>query len=418
VNIFWVQQNARQSGLGDKEKFQMKILVLGSGLMGPAAAFNAMLDPAVSQVTLCDMNQQQLDAAQAKLESMEGGEKLSAVVLDLNDQEAASKLMADFDAIVAALPKVAISLGIRAALTAETPLVDLGWPPETTVADIKQQAKATGTLIVPGCGVEPGLTEIVARYLAEKLDRVDELHIKCGGIPEEPAPPLGYKIVFGGRQMPLRESDARIVQDGTLVPVPRYSGAEQVFFPGVGECEAWHEGFMPWLLELPALKDLRVGTQKTVRWPGYADKVTVLKEMGLLSQEPVTVDGVQVSPKSLLDTLLYPRVKLEEGERDIALFRVEAIGEKAGRPRKHRIEMVDRYDDTLGFTSMARTTAFTGAIVARMIARGDLKTTGILPPEQVVIGPLFDRLVDELAAAGVQFELTTEKTETLGVGGL
>jgi len=35
--------------------------------------------------------------------------------------------------------------------------------------------------------------------------------------------------------------------------------------------------------------------------------------------------------------------------------------------------MVDRYDDVLGFTSMARTTAFTGAIVARMIARGDLK---------------------------------------------
>jgi len=391
----------------------MKILVLGSGLMGPAAAFNAMLDPAVSQVTLCDMNQQQLDAAQAKLESMEGGEKLSAVVLDLNDQEAASKLMADFDAIVAALPKVAISLGIRAALTAETPLVDLGWPPETKIADIKQQAKATGTLIVPGCGVEPGLTEIVARYLAEKLDRVDELHIKCGGIPEEPAPPLGYKIVFGGRQMPLRESDARIVQDGTLVPVPRYSGAEQVFFPGVGECEAWHEGFMPWLMDLKALKGLKLGTQMTCRWPGYAAKVNVLKEMGLLSQEPVDVDGVQVVPKKLLDALLYPHVKLEEGERDITLFRVEATGEKDGYPRRYKVEMVDRYDEVLGFTSMARTTAFTGAIVARMIARGDIKATGFLMPEQVVVGPLFDTLLDELAAANVKLEITTKKTKVL-----
>ena len=391
----------------------MKILVLGSGLMGPAAAFNAMLDPAVSQVTLCDMNQQQLDAAQAKLESMEGGEKLSAVVLDLNDQEAASKLMADSDAIVAALPKVAISLGIRAALTAGTPLVDLGWSPETKIADIKQQAKATGTLIVPGCGVEPGLTEIVARYLAEKLDRVDELHIKCGGIPEEPAPPLGYKIVFGGRQMPLRESDARIVQDGTLVPVPRYSGAEQVFFPGVGECEAWHEGFMPWLMDLKALKGLKLGTQMTCRWPGYAAKVNVLKEMGLLSQEPVDVDGVQVVPKKLLDALLYPHVKLEEGERDITLFRVEATGEKDGYPRRYKVEMVDRYDEVLGFTSMARTTAFTGAIVARMIARGDIKATGFLMPEQVVVGPLFDTLLDELAAANVQLEITTKKTKAL-----
>jgi saccharopine dehydrogenase-like NADP-dependent oxidoreductase len=65
--------------------------------MGPAAAFkfNAMLDPAVSQVTLCDMNQQQLDAAQGRLASLEGGEKLPTVVLDLNDREAAGKLMAD-----------------------------------------------------------------------------------------------------------------------------------------------------------------------------------------------------------------------------------------------------------------------------------------------------------------------------------
>ena len=52
----------------------------------------------------------------------------------------------------------------------------------------------------------------MARYLAEKLDRVDELHIQCGGIPEKPTPPLGYKIVFGGRQMPLRDFDGHTVE--------------------------------------------------------------------------------------------------------------------------------------------------------------------------------------------------------------
>jgi lysine 6-dehydrogenase len=273
--------------------------------------------------------------------------------------------------------------------------------------------EAAGTLVILGCGVEPGLTEIMACYLVEKLDRVDELHIKCGGIPEKPAPPLGYKIVFGGRQLPLRESDARVVENGELKPVPRYSGVETVIFPGVGECEAWHEGFMPWLLDLQALKGLKLGTQMTVRWPGYAAKVTVLKEMGLLSYEPVEVDGVQVAPKKLLDALLYPRVKLEEGERDITLFRVEAVGEKNGRPRRYKIEMVDRYDEALGFTSMARTTAFTGAIVARMIACGNVEAKGTLTPEQVITGPLFDRLVDELAAVNVRFDVATERVEAL-----
>jgi saccharopine dehydrogenase-like NADP-dependent oxidoreductase len=92
---------------------------------------------------------------------------------------------------------------------------------------------------------------------------------------------------------------------------------------------------------------------------------------------------------------------------------VEAIGEKDGYPRRYKVEMVDRYDTKLGFTSMARTTAFTGAIVARMIARGDLKARGWMTPEKVVTGPLFDRLVRELAEVNVLFNMTVEKVKTL-----
>lgn len=389
----------------------MRILVLGSGLMGPAAAFNAMSDPDVSRVTLCDIDQRQLDTAEAKLKRMEGGEKLSTVALDLNDQGAATRLLANFDAIVGALPWGAVVPGIRAAVAAGTPLVDLARPVETELADLKRGVEAAGGLVILGCGVEPGLTEILARHLAEKLDQVDELHIKCGGIPEKPTPPLGYKIVFGGRKLPLREEDAHIVENGELKLVPRYSGVESVSFPGVGDCEAWHEGFMPWLMDLEALKGLKVGTQKTIRWPGYAAKVTVLRELGLLSEEPVEVDGVLVAPKRLVDAVLYPRVRLEEGERDITLFRVEARGKKDGIPRRHKMEMVNRYDETLGFTSMARSTAFTGAIVARMIARGEIKVRGLLTPEQVIIGPLLDRLLAEPAAVNVRFQETTEAVE-------
>jgi len=391
----------------------MKILVLGSGLMGPAAAYNAMIDPDVTKVALCDMSQQQLDAAYAKLSRMRGGDKLALVAHDLSDEAATAKLMAEYDAIVAALPKEVIPAGMRAATVAQTPLVDLSWPPPAQVEKVKQFVDENNGLVIPGCGVEPGLTEIMARYLAEKLDRIDELHIKCGGIPEKPAPPLGYKIVFGGRNLPLREGDALMCKDGRLQPVPRYSGVHAVHFPGVGECEAWHEGFMPWLMELDVLKGLKLGTQMTVRWPGYAEKVTVLRDLGMFSPRPIDVDGAQVAPKVLLDALLYPQVKLEEGEIDVTCFRVEAIGEQKGHPRKYKIEMVDWYDEDLGFTSMARVTAMTGAIVARMIARGEVKAQGFLTPEKVITGRLLDTLVDELAAMNIQFDMTTEKTETL-----
>lgn len=170
---------------------------------------------------------------------------------------------------------------------------------------------------------------------------------------------------------------------------------------------------MPWLLELPALKNLRLGTQKTVRYSGYAGKVTVLKELGLLSLTPVAVDGVTVAPKRVVDAVLYPKVRLEPGERDVTVFRVEACGKKDGAPYCLRIETVDRFDDTLGFTSMARTTAFTAAIVARMVARGELKASGLVTPEKLLSGAAFQRLVSELDAAGVHFTQTIEQRRAL-----
>ena len=391
----------------------MKILVLGSGLMGPAAAFNALSDPQVSEVCLCDLSAAQLELARRKLAGKPGADKLTTAMLDLNDKAATVRLMAGFDAILAALSKQTIPAATRAAIAAKKPLVDLSQPLDADAPGLIAEVKAAGALVVPGCGVEPGLTEIMARYLAEKLDRVDELHIQCGGIPEKPAPPLGYKIVFGGRQMPLRDFDGHTVENGKLRKVTRYSGVEPTTYAGVGELEAWHENFMPWLLDIEALKGLKTGTQKTVRWPGYAAKVTALRELGLLSEKPIDVDGVQVAPKKVLDAVLYPHVRLEEGERDITVFRVEVIGEKDGRPRRYKIDMVDRYDAVNDFTSMARTTAFTGAIVARMIGSGDLKASGWVTPERVITGALIHKLVKELAAVGMVFEMTTEKTEAL-----
>jgi lysine 6-dehydrogenase len=392
----------------------MQILVLGSGLMGPAAAYNALTDAQVAQVTLADKDAGQLAAASAKLKPLLANPaRLETAVIDLANPQETAALIARHDAVVAALPSAVIPLGVRAAVAARTPWIDLSWPADVELPELQRLVAESGTLVIPGCGVEPGLTEIMARYVAEKLDRTDELHIKCGGIPVQPDGPLNYRIVFGGKRLPLREYDARIAEHGALRPVPRYSGVEMLHVEGVGEVEAWHEGFMPWLLELDALKALQLGTQKTVRWPGYAAKATTLRELGLLSLKPLDVDGVQVAPKYVVDAALYPHVRLREEERDLTVFRVEVRGEEGGFARRYTIDMVDRYDETLGFTSMARVTAFTGAIVARMAARGAFTVTGWVTPEKLLAGDLFRELVAELAKAGVTFTETVEKVGRL-----
>jgi lysine 6-dehydrogenase len=379
-----------------------RLLVLGAGLMGPAAAAEAMADPAVQEVGLCDASQVQLDAAVATLAGRPGAAKLRPVCLDLADRAAAVALLRGHDAAIDALPARASPLGIHAALEAGTPLVTLSARGAAGMPELAAEAARRGGLIVLGCGLEPGLTEILARRLAERLDRVDEVHILCGGVPAHPAPPLGYKIVFGGRELPLREAPAATVVDGQVVTVPRYSGVEPVTFSGVGELEAWHEGFATSLLELPALQRLRAGTQKTVRWPGYARKVTVLRELGLLADTPVLVDGAPVVPKRVVDAVLYPRVRLEPGEPDLTLVRVEVLGARDGRSWRAEAEMIDRWKD--GFTAMARTTCFPASIVARMIARGAVTARGLRRPEAVVAGSAADELFRELQAHGIRID--------------
>jgi saccharopine dehydrogenase-like NADP-dependent oxidoreductase len=101
-------------------------------------------------------------------------------------------------------------------------------------------------------------------------------------------------------------------------------------------------------------------------------------------------------------------LKLEEGQRDITLFRVEAIGSKYSVRRWQRRGMVGRYDQTVGFRSMVRATAFIEGIVPRMIAGGEIKAVGLFTPEQVITGPLLDRPFEGLTAANVHLQETRE----------
>jgi lysine 6-dehydrogenase len=385
----------------------MKILVAGSGLMGPAVVWNVLGDPDVTEVTVCDADPRKLEACIARVASRPRAHKLHSRRIDLADTAAATEMLGTHDAAISALPLAATKLAMDAAVRAGVPLVDMSRVPDVQFAPLRERFRDARAPIVCGAGLEPGLTEIFARSLAERLDVATELHIKCGGVPERPTPPLGYKIVFGGDALPLQDSDGLEIRDGQLVPVTRYSGLETVHFAGVGAFEAWHEGFMPWMLEVPALRHLRTATQKTIRWPGYAAKVTVLKELGLLSMDPLDVDGVLVAPKRVVDAALRSKVFMNDDDLDVTLFRVDVMGRRGGEPVALRAEMIDRRDTASAFTSMARTTAFTAAIIGRMAGARLFPPgmVGLVTPEQVVVGPLLDRLVSELATAGIRFEV-------------
>jgi lysine 6-dehydrogenase len=74
--------------------------------------------------------------------------------------------------------------------------------------------------------------------------------------------------------------------------------------------------------------------------------------------------------------------------RDVCLIRARAAGMKDGRPATAQVDLVDRYDEATGFTAMERTTGWHAAIVAAMLARGEI-APGAAPLEIAVPAAAF-----------------------------
>jgi len=131
-----------------------------------------------------------------------------------------------------------------------------------------------------------------------------------------------------------------------------------------------------------------------------------LDECGLLGREPVPFDGGEIVPFEVFSRIIYPRVRLQEGEHDVTVLRVKVRGEKDGSGAMYEFNMVDRYDAERGVTSMAKTTGYTAAIVARMIGAGEVDVKGYVGAGKAVRGGLFKKLLEELDERGVKIKQT------------
>src|SRR5215831_9919687 len=127
--------------------------------MGPAVAAEAMASAEVAEVGLCDQSPAQLDLAMAALAGRPGAHKLRPTYVDLADRQAAVALLRRCDVAVDGLPTRASPLAVHAALGTGTPLVTLSARGVDMEAGLAEEAARQPTLVVRGCGLEPGLTE-------------------------------------------------------------------------------------------------------------------------------------------------------------------------------------------------------------------------------------------------------------------
>jgi lysine 6-dehydrogenase len=382
----------------------MKVAVLGAGLMGPTIVSDCVGSDEVEEVLLVDIDGERLNRVSAKLGNPP---KLRTSIQDVKDRQGLTRALRGFDVAGIALLRWLNVDAMWGAIEAGADVVDLSGPDEKDWPEIDAAAKKAGVAVVPGCGVEPGLTDMLAAYGMDLLDKVETVDIWCGGIPKDPKPPLDYKIVFGGPYLPLRPGMVKVIEGGEAREVKRYTLGEPICFEGIDrELECFYDGFPDVLYEVEKFKGVKRCTEKTVRYRGYCEKVNFLDECGLLSREPVEFRGQSLVPFEVFSKIIYPKVRLEEGEKDITVLRVVVSGVKDGVETCHTFDMVDHYDERLGITSMAKTTAYTAAIVARMLGRGEISEKGLVPTVRVIRGDRFRRVLRELSERGVTIKHT------------
>ncbi len=318
-----------------------RIIVLGTGAQGSVVARRLDEEPNVSEIICADYD---LKSAE-RLEKMLS--KAKAVKVDAHHIEEILEAAKGAELIVNALPIEFNSTVMEAALQGRMNYQDLastGFPPVEGLSEqeawkqamkrLDERFREAGLIALINAGSAPGLTNLIARNSVEKLDSCERIDI------------LLYEAVWTKKLIPFWWSpevafndmadEPDIFEDGQFKRLKPFDNPEMIYFKGVGARRMVahiHEEVESLAMNIEGVKQVRF----KMGGPGMEFSESLYK-MGLLSREPVEVNGVQVIPLDLILKLTPPapssveeiEAALAEGlelEEGAAIVRVEGVKE-------------------------------------------------------------------------------------------
>ena len=378
----------------------MRMLVLGAGLQGSACAYDLLQNKEVTQVRLADLEVRHI----APFLAPYSGKRLIPTPVDVRDKDAIRALMRQSDAVMSAIPyyfnfelaTIAAECGVH--------FCDLGGNTDIVFEQKKldAQAREKGITIVPDCGLAPGMVNILAQRGIDQMDSVDEVKIFVGGLPQNPEPPLNYQIVYSLEGvLDYYTTLSWVVRDGKRKQVKALSEREAVHFAApVGELEAFHTAGGLSTMAFRYEGKIPTMEYKTLRYPGHAQIMEAIRDLGLLELEPIDVKGVQVSPRDVAVAAMGPRLTKPKS-KDLVALRVTVKGKKAKTDKTITFELVDCYDEARGISAMMRTTGYSLSITGQMQARGEVPPPGVHTPDECIPA---EKYIAELARRGVMIK--------------
>ncbi len=325
--------------------------------MGSAAVAD-LVERTDHEVTVGDIR---TDVALASLRRIGAPERV--VRVDVDDPGSLAAALADTETVLNATYMRHNVPVTDAAIAAGVHLVDLGSYYPETLQQLERDAlaEAAGCRIVPGCGVAPGLTNILARLGADRLDRVEAIRLYSYIThPMWTSPGIVVTRFDASRGRSLA------FESGALVEHPSFSEAERIAFPEpYGEQEV-HIVPHPEPVTLPRYIDVRDVVFKVGYPADETRRIEVLLELGFDEEAPFEVDGVAISPRRFAAAWIGGR-GIGPTDRSANVKQVQVSGVREGRP----VTLVfDFAVEQVGRSASSAITGTVAAIAADLVARG------------------------------------------------
>ena len=374
----------------------MKFLIIGVGAVGQVIAAHLAQDPEVSKVVLSDIS---LDRAKHVADWLKSG-KAVAVKVDAGDRNDLTKAMGQVDIVInATVPRynmLIMDVALKSNLHYLDLASDIPYDSVRKQLSLSDKWKDADLTAIMGLGEDPGISNLLARHLANRMDHVEEIRIRDGdnGTSKEYAFPCLFSPEVLIDEVLNRPE---IFKDGVLRRLSPLSGEEVYRFPEpVGPLTVFfvdHEE--PETLSKFIDKGVRYADFKLALSPEIAQMLRILKQLNLTSKEPIEVKGIKVAPKDVLLSLLPKPADLAGKVEGYSCIAVEVTGQKAGKHVRALAYAYLSHQEAYKKYRVTATSYLTGtppAIGAVMLAKGDIKVRGVIPPECLEPQPLLEKI--------------------------
>lgn len=432
------------------------VLILGAGMV-----VKPMVDYLLEQhisVTIASRTKSKAD------DIIKNRSNAASIQWNVDDEETLSKLVKDHELTVSFLPYAYHAMVAKKCIEHKKNMVTTSYvQPEMFALDAL--AKDAGIVLLNEIGVDPGIDHMSAKkvidHVHDKGGKIEEFYSITGALatPEAADNPFRYKFSWSPKGVvKAGNNSARYLKESKEVNIPSKDLFKRTFhqkFPEIGQLEVYANRDSINYIDIYDIPEAKTMYRGTFRHPGWCESIDALKELQLISEEPINLKGktyadliaYQIgasdssnikkktadylsipedahaiqslewlglfeakpikrekdSPFEVTSDLMMQKMQLGHNDREMVAMQHTFLTEF---PNKEKEKEVIRssmlvYGSPATDTSVARTVALPAAIAVKMILEGEIQLTGVYRP---VIPEIYEPVLKELEKTGIKLE--------------